>query len=76
MVLLRAAARKQNTVEGTLVIDDQQDATFGLFICTQSALHFSGDIFPHHQEHLTVFAASDIVHLCCCQPMSRTRWNS
>ena len=35
---------------------------FGLFICTQSALHVSGDIFAHHQEHLTVFTAYDTVH--------------
>jgi len=28
---------------------------FGLFICNQSALHVSGDVFAHHQEHLTVF---------------------
>jgi len=41
---------------------------FGLFICIQSALHVSGDIFDHHQEHLTVFTASDMVHLCCCRP--------
>ena len=38
---------------------------FGLFICTQSALHVSGDVFVHHQEHFTLFTASDIVHLCC-----------
>jgi len=43
---------------------------FGLFICTQSALHVSGDFFAHHQEQLTVFTASDIVHLCFC----RHRW--
>jgi len=36
---------------------------FGSFICTQSARHVSGDVFAHHQEHLTVFTASDIVHL-------------
>jgi len=35
----------------------------GLFICTQSAPHVSDDVFAHHQEHLTVFTASDIVHL-------------
>jgi hypothetical protein len=35
---------------------------FALFICTQSALHISGDVFAHLQEHLTVFTASDIVH--------------
>ena len=48
---------------------------FGLFICTQSALHVSGDIFAHHPEHLSVFTASDIVHLYCCRPVSWTRWN-
>jgi len=46
-----------------LVNDDQQDAIiFGLFIYSQWALHVSGDVFAHHQEHLTVFTASDIVH--------------
>jgi hypothetical protein len=39
---------------------------FGLFICTQSALHVSGDVFAHHQDHLTVFTAADIVHRYCC----------
>jgi len=33
---------------------------FDLFICTQSALYVSGDVFAHHQEHLTVFTAYDI----------------
>jgi hypothetical protein len=45
---------------------------FALFICIQSALHVPGDFFTHHHEHLTVFTASDIVHLCCCRPVS---WN-
>jgi hypothetical protein len=35
---------------------------FGLFICNQLSLQVSGDVFAHHQEHLTVFTASDIVH--------------
>ena len=35
---------------------------FSLFICTQSGLHVSGDVFAHHQEHLAVFTASDTVH--------------
>ena len=30
----------------------------------------------HHQEHLTVLTAYDIVHLSCCRPASWTRWNS
>jgi len=42
---------------------------FGLYLCTQSELLISGDVFAHHQEHLTVFTASDIVQLCCCQPV-------
>jgi len=41
--------------------------SFGLFICSQSALRVSVDVFAHHQEFLTIFTASDIVHLCCCQ---------
>ena len=45
---------------------------FGSFICTQSTLHVLGDVFAHHQEHLTVFTASDIVHLCCCRLVSWT----
>ena len=58
------------------VTDDQQEVTSGLFICIKLALHVSGDVFAHHQEHLTVFTASDVVHLYCCRPVSWTRWNS
>jgi len=49
---------------------------FGLFFCTQSILHVSGEVFAHHQDNLTVFTASGIAHVCCCQPVSWTRWNS
>jgi hypothetical protein len=42
-----------------IVNDDQQAAAiFGLFICSKSALHVSGNVFAHHQEHVTVFTAS------------------
>ena len=57
-------------------IDDENNANFGLFICIQTALHVSGDVFTHHQEYLIVFTAYDIVHLCCCLPVSWTRWKS
>jgi hypothetical protein len=33
---------------------------------SQSALHVSGDVFAHHQEHLNVFTASGNVHQCRC----------
>jgi hypothetical protein len=32
-------------------------------------------VFAHHQEHLTVFTASDIVHRYCCWLVSWMRWN-
>jgi len=32
-----------------------------------SALHVLGDVFAHHQEHLTVFTVSGIVHPSCCR---------
>ena len=32
-----------------------------------SALHVSGDVFAHHQEHLTVFTVSVSVHPSCCR---------
>jgi len=38
-----------------------------------SALHVSGDVFAHHQEHLTVFTASGNIHQCRCRLTSRQR---
>jgi hypothetical protein len=44
----------------------QQDATFfDLFIFTD-ALHVSDGLSAHHQEHITVHTASDIVKQYCC----------
>jgi len=51
---------------------------YRLIYCSQSALHVSGDVFAHHQEHLTVFTVSGSIHcnnkfvitstvLCRCQ---------
>jgi hypothetical protein len=37
-----------------------------------SALHVSGDVFAHHQEHLTVFTASGNIHHFRCRLMSMT----
>ena len=33
----------------------------GLIYYSYSALYVSGDVFAHHQEHLTVFTASDTI---------------
>jgi hypothetical protein len=39
---------------------------------SQSALHVSGDVFAHHQEHLTVFTISNDIHPSFCRLVSWT----
>jgi len=50
--------------------NNQQDALYRLIYYSSSALHVSGDVFSHHQEHLTVFTVSGSVHPSCCQLVS------
>jgi len=38
--------------------NNKQDALYRLIYYSKSALHVSGDVFSHHQEHLTVFTVS------------------
>jgi hypothetical protein len=38
---------------------------YRLIYFSLSALHVSGDVFVHYQEHLTVFTVSGSVHLGC-----------
>ena len=62
-----------------IVTDDQKDATFLAYLLIPIQLYMframfsSSDVFAHHQEHLTVFSASDIVHIYCCRLVSRMR---
>jgi hypothetical protein len=51
--------------------NNQQDALYRLIYYFKSALHVSGDDFPHHQEHLTVFTESGSVHPSCCRLVSQ-----
>ena len=44
---------------------------YRLIYYSKSALHVSGDVFAHHQEHLTVFTVSGSVHPSCCRLVSR-----
>jgi len=37
---------------------------------SKSDLHVSGDVFAHHQEHLTVSTVSGSVHPGCCRLVS------
>jgi hypothetical protein len=46
--------------------NNQQDALYRLIYYSKSALHVSGVVSAHHQEHLTVFTVSGSVHPCCC----------
>ena len=40
---------------------------YRLIYYSQSALHVSGRVFAHHQEHLTVFTISGSIHPSCCR---------
>jgi hypothetical protein len=55
--------------------NNQQDALYRLIYYAKSALHVSGDVFAHHQKHLTVFTISGSVHPNCCRLVSRMSWN-
>jgi hypothetical protein len=37
-----------------------------IYYC-KPAIHVSGDVFAHHQEHMTVFTVSGSVHPSCCR---------
>jgi hypothetical protein len=41
-----------------------------LIYYSKSALHVSGDVFAHHQQHLTVCTASGSIHPSCCRLVS------
>jgi len=43
---------------------------FRLIYYSWSALHVSGDVFAHHQEHLTVFTVYGNIHPNSCQLVS------
>jgi len=53
---------------------NQQDALYRLIYYSKSALHVSGDIFAHRQEHLTVFTVSGSVHPSCCRLVPAATW--
>ena len=54
------------------------DCIYSIWQCSLKLLpagvsnkHVSGDVFAHHQEHLTVFTVSGSVHPSCCRLVSR-----
>jgi len=40
---------------------------YRLIYYSKLALHVSGDVFTHYQEHFTVFTVSGSVHPSCCR---------
>jgi hypothetical protein len=56
--------------------NNQQHALYKLIYYSKSALHVSGDVFAHHQEHFTVFTVSDSANLSCCRLVSQMIWNT
>jgi hypothetical protein len=57
--------RALNTVSVIMRVTSKMQL-YGLIYYSYLALHVSGDIFAHHQEHLTVFTVSGSVHPGCC----------
>jgi hypothetical protein len=47
--------------------NNQQDALYRLIYYSKPAVHVSGDVFVHHQEHLTVFTVSGSIYPSCCR---------
>ena len=47
--------------------NNQRDALYRLIYYSKSALHVSGDVFAHRQEHMTVFTVSGSVRPRCCR---------
>jgi hypothetical protein len=52
--------------------NNQQDVLYGLIYYSKSVLHVAGDVFAHHQEHLTVFTVSGSVNPSCCRLVSHS----
>ena len=62
------------TQRGVSPKDNKQDELYGLIYYSKSALHVSGDVFAHHQKHLTVLTVSGSVHPSCCRHQPAATW--
>ena len=67
--------QQQPDVQKSMHHDIITKATNNMQLCrliyySLSALHVSGDIFAHHQEHLNIFTASGSIHQCRCRLVS------
>jgi hypothetical protein len=49
---------------------------YRLIYYSKAALHVSGVVFAHHQEHFTVFTASGSIHSSRCRLVTWMSWNA
>jgi hypothetical protein len=63
---------EKNNVEGIDLIMKVTNKMqiYRLIYCSWTALHVSGDVLAHHQEHLTVFTISGSIHPNSCRLVS------
>jgi len=54
--------------------NNQQDTLYRLIYYSKSALHILGDVFAHHQEHLTVFTVPGTVQPSFCRHQPAETW--
>jgi hypothetical protein len=54
--------------------NNQEDALYRFIYYSKFALHVSGNVFAHYQEHLTVFTVSGSVHPSCCRLLPAATW--
>jgi len=58
---------RESVHRDTIVKVTNKMQLYRLIYFSLSALHVSGDVFAHHQEHLSVFTVSGSIHPSCCQ---------
>jgi hypothetical protein len=49
---------------------NNEKQVYRLIYFSLSALYVSGEVFAHHQEHLTLFTVSGSIHSCCWRLVS------
>jgi hypothetical protein len=59
--------KKIQSITPTVMKVTNKMQIYRLIYYSLSTLHVSGDVFPHHQEHLTVFTVSGGIHAGCCR---------
>jgi uncharacterized protein involved in tolerance to divalent cations len=73
--LLQEQVNNKHLYNLTFIIITNRMQLYRLIYFSLPALHVSGDVLAHHQEHLTVFTLSGIIDPGCCRLVSWMNWN-